>query len=210
MKIKVQITLDENIQYFHCKKNDIVEVDFEDYVAAVVGSEIGKQSLNACKAQAIAARTYAVFNGVLDGKVISDSYKVAQAFRAKRMSFDVCKQAVMETRGMVLYYNNKPINAVYSNSNGGRTVSAKTKWGSVKAYLVEQDDPWDKAFGAKKDGHGVGMSQCGARWAAEHGADYIDILKFYYPNTIIKINYGKDNGLVTIKQLIEEILESLK
>ena len=41
MKIKVRITRQENATYFNAKVNDIVEVEFEEYVAAVTASEIG-------------------------------------------------------------------------------------------------------------------------------------------------------------------------
>ena len=59
MKIHVRITRDENAEYFKTYVGDIVEVDFEEYVAAVVASEIGNSQLEACKAQAVASRTFA-------------------------------------------------------------------------------------------------------------------------------------------------------
>ena len=77
MKIKVKITKQENINFYKCKKNDIIEIDFEQYIATVVMSEIGTSNLEAAKAQAIAARTYAVYKGVLAGKAISDSASIA-------------------------------------------------------------------------------------------------------------------------------------
>ena len=50
MKIKIKLTRQENAEYFQVKINDIVEVNFEEYVAAVVASEIGNSNLEACKA----------------------------------------------------------------------------------------------------------------------------------------------------------------
>jgi peptidoglycan hydrolase-like amidase len=50
MKISVQITRQENANYFNKNINDIIQVEFEEYVAAVVASEIGNASLEACKA----------------------------------------------------------------------------------------------------------------------------------------------------------------
>lgn len=75
--MKVKITTQENMKYYGCEKNTIVDVDLEDYVTCVVAGEIGNAKLEACKAQAIAARTFAIARGVLDGKVISDSASVA-------------------------------------------------------------------------------------------------------------------------------------
>jgi len=65
MKIKVRITNAANMKYFK-------EVEFEDYIKCVVASEIGNAPIEACKAQAIASRSFAVARGVLEGKIISD------------------------------------------------------------------------------------------------------------------------------------------
>lgn len=194
MKIKVTITRQENADYFNTNINDIVDVDFEEYVAAVVASEIGNSNLEACKAQAIAARTFAVSRGVLRGKAISDSSSVAQAYRAKRYNKDIYPNPILAakaTSGYVLMYNNKPITAVYSSCNGCRTISSQEHWGNISPYLISQYDPWDSATGRKKNGHGVGMSQVGAIWAGNHNILYDEILAFYYPNTEIYCNYGE-------------------
>lgn len=73
MKIKIKITTSENMKYFNCASGTIQEIELEDYIKCVVASEIGNASIEACKAQAIASRTFAVSRGVLEGKVISDS-----------------------------------------------------------------------------------------------------------------------------------------
>lgn len=195
MEIQVQITRQENADYFNAKINDIVTVDFEQYVAAVVASEIGNSPLEACKAQAVAARTYAVKRGVLRGKPISDSSLVAQAYRANRYDIKVypnCIKAANDTAGEVLYYNKKPIDAVYSSSNGGMMVSAEEKWGSMVPYLIAKEDPWTLASGYKKNGHSVGMSQQGCIYAAKHNFSYHAILNFYYPQTTLMFCYGEN------------------
>lgn len=194
MNIKVTITRQENAEYFNCSISDTVEVDFEEYVAAVVASELASGGLEGCKAQAVAARTFAVHKGVLRGKAISDSSAFAQAYRANR--YDASKypipiQAAKETDGQILTYNGKVIDAVYSSCNGGRTVSSQERWGNVLPYLIAQPDPWDAATGRPKNGHGVGMSQVGARYAAQTGVSYKDILAFYYPGTQLTNGYGK-------------------
>lgn len=50
---------------------------------------------------------------------------------------------------------------------------------------MAKDDPWDAASGKSKNGHGVGMSQSGAEYAASIGVTYEDILAFYYVGTEI-------------------------
>lgn len=186
MKIKVKITTTNNMKYFNCAKNTIKEIEFEDYVRCVVASEIGNASLEACKAQAVACRTFAAQRGVLDGKIISDDASKAQAFRADRTNYKNCNAAVEATKGQVLMYGGQYIGAYFSHSNGGRTYSCEEVWGSKRNYLIARKDEWTLASGTKKNGHGIGLSQAGAKYAGEHGVSYREILSFYYPYTTLK------------------------
>lgn len=138
MNINVKLTRQENADLFGVFLNDTVSVDLEEYVAAVVASEIGNSALSACKAQAVAARTFAANKGALDGKTITDSSSTDQAYRAGRCDsglYPHAVQAARETAGEILVYNERPISAVYSACNGGRTVSSQERWGSVRPYL---------------------------------------------------------------------------
>ena len=175
MKIRVDITREENANYFDCSIGDTVAVQFQEYVAAVVASEIGNAPLQACKAQAVAARGLALSRGVFRGLSISDSSSIAQAYRAKRYdekTFPNAIKGAKETEGQVLTYKDKIAITHYSANNGGRTMSSKERWGGHYDYLIQQDDPWDAAAGKSKYGHGVGMSQLGAQWAANHNYTY--------------------------------------
>ncbi len=187
MTIKIKITRQENAGFFNAKIGDVVEVDFEQYVAAVVASELASGSLEAMKAQAVAARTFACCLGAAEGKAVSDSSSTAQAYRAARYDqthYPRCILATAETAGLILTYRGKPANTVYSDSNGGRTVSAAERWGSGRPYLPAKNDPWDySATKGNRRGHGVGMSQQGAKRMAEEGLGYREILDFYYPGT---------------------------
>lgn len=187
MDISVRITRDENAEYFGVSVGDVVQVPFEQYVAAVVASEIGNALIEACKAQAVASRTFAVSKGVLDGKTISDSSSSDQAYRASRIAsglYPNAEKGTRDTAGEILTYNGKPINAVYSACNGGHTVSSQERWGSYRPYLPSKDDPWDDS--TKRTGHGVGMSQRGAKAMAKAGMNYREILGSYYPGTVIE------------------------
>lgn len=207
MEINVRITREENAGYFDCEVGDVVKVGLEEYVAGVVASEIGNALLEACKAQAVAARTFAVSKGVLEGTAISDSSSSDQAYRAKRCDVEKYPNAVrgaVETKGQILTYNGRPINAVYSSNNGGRTVSAKERWGSERAYLIAFDDPWDDS--AKRTGHGVGMSQRGAKYAASIGKNYREILEHYYPGTeLTTIEEKGGDHMIIAADFVEKI-----
>lgn len=193
MQIKVEITRRENAEYFGKKIGDIVTVDMVDYITAVGASEFASAGAEAAKAQAIAARTYA-YPYFSAGKPISDASDRHQAYRAARNDaklYPRARRAAEETDGLVLAYNGKVISCPFSAGNGGRTVSAEERWGSARAWLVAKDDPWDKAAGGGRTGHGVGMSQRGARYAGSIGKTAEEILAFYYPGTEIVRVYGE-------------------
>ena len=186
MKIKLKLTKEININYY---KSSLVEIDIEEYLKGVVSSEIGNASLEACKAQAVSARTFA-FIKVSKGQQITDNPSKDQDFRVSRISSSYANalQAVEETKGQILYYQNKLINSCpYSNSNGGRIRSSKEVWGGDRAWLQSKIDPYDNGSG---NGHGVGMSQIGAKEMAKQGFNYKQILAFYYPGTTIMFDYG--------------------
>jgi N-acetylmuramoyl-L-alanine amidase len=186
--INLKITREENATFFNKPIGSSVLLNLEEYLLGVVPAEIGNSHIEACKAQAIAARTYAYVR-TRDGNIIDDTSNY-QAYRAPLgidKAHSVAHQAVKETAGQMLYYGGKVIEtAVYSASNGGRMVSSKERWGGERPYLVSGDDPWTLASGKEKRGHGVGMSQWGAIYAAEHGISHEKILAFYYPGTVIK------------------------
>lgn len=186
MKIKVKVTTPSNMKYFKCASGTIVEVELEDYVRCVVASEIGKASLEACKAQAVACRTFAASRGVLEGKAISDDAGKAQAYIAARDYYDVCNQATEETKGQVLTYGGRYCTTYFSHSNGGRTYACEEVWNQKKPYLIGRKDEWTQKSGVKRNGHGIGLSQAGAKYAGANGVGYRDILSFYYPYTTLK------------------------
>lgn len=189
MDISLKLTRDANIK--HYGKSEII-IDIEEYLKGVVGSEIGNASINACRAQAVAARTFAFIKASKEQQITDTSSK-DQAYIVSRNSSSYANavQAVEDTKGQVLYYNGKLITTCsYSNSNGGRIKSSKEVWGGERAWLQAKDDPYDKGPG---NGHGVGMSQWGAKEMAKQGFDYKQILSFYYPGTEIKEGYGMSN-----------------
>ena len=195
MIIKLFLSRNENIE--HYGSNNIT-IDIEEYLRGVVPSEIGNADIEACKAQAVAARTFALIKHSC-GKQLTDKSSSDQAFRVSRISSSYANAllAVEETAGQVLYYNKKLINTCpYSHSNGGRIRSSKEVWGGDRAWLQSKIDPYDSD---PKNGHGVGMSQQGAIEMAKQGFTYQQILSFYYPNTTIVNNYGSETQPEVVK-----------
>ena len=121
-------------------------VPLEDYLKGVVPYEVFPNwELETLKAQALAARTYAATHAK---KEIDDtiSYQVYGGFTW----YPKTTKAVEETRGEVITYLNRLIEAVYSASNGGMTESNAHVWvgDSISYYPIKQDpydpvNPWD-------------------------------------------------------------------
>lgn len=112
----------------------------EDYVKGVVPNELsagGYPLLEAHKAQAIAARTYALRNR---GQFMSQGYDLlpttrSQVYRGLVSENSLSSRAVDETRGIVATYNGEPINALYTSTCGGRTEDAGNIFNDAVPYL---------------------------------------------------------------------------
>ncbi len=167
-------------------KNDkltvINSVDIEDYIKGVLPSEMpsGWES-EALKAQAIAARSYALANL---GKRAKFGYDLNdtpedQAYGGASSETYKTNQLVEDTKGLVLIYDLKIIPAYYSASAGGQTINASTAWGSDLPY-IRSVPSYDG--NVKKSGHGVGMSQHGANNLAKQGYNAYQILQYFYKN----------------------------
>ena len=171
-----------------------VEIELEDYVNGCVAQEIGNAHLEACKAQAIAARTNCQ-PYIYNDKVASDQSSIFQAYEASKANnskYPYPQIAAQETKSMVLTYNDKiALPAAFSANNGGKIISSAERWGGTRDWLISKEDPYDTG---EKTGHGVGMSQRGAIQMAELGYSYIEILEFYYPGTQIALL--KEDGSV--------------
>lgn len=112
----------------------------EDYVRGVVANELspgGYPALEALKAQAIAARTYALRNR---GQFMSQGFDLlpttrSQVYRGLSSEHPLSTRAVDETRGLIATYNGEPINALYTSTCGGRTEDAGNIFNHAVPYL---------------------------------------------------------------------------
>lgn len=167
----------------------INDIPIELYLQGVVPSEMPSGwEHDAHKAQAIAARSYALANL---GKRSKYGYDLKdtpedQAYGGATAETPQTNDAVTETCGIVLIHDGKIIPAYYSASAGGHTKSASQVWTKDLAYIKAVPSFDD---GIKKNGHGVGMSQYGANNLAKKGYNGYQILKYFYANTkFAKIN----------------------
>ncbi|MBQ2956958.1 MAG: SpoIID/LytB domain-containing protein [Clostridia bacterium] len=123
----------------------VISIYIETYLYGVVPYEMSNSfPIEALKAQAISARTYA-----MRAKRTSGSYDVtdntsSQVFKGYNSSYKNAIQAVDGTKGVVLMAGSSYAQCYYTSSNGGQTESTKNAWGSSVSYLTVKDDPYDK------------------------------------------------------------------
>ena len=112
-------------------------VPLEDYLLGVVPAELGLPHIEAQKAQAIAARTYAVANVDTYGTKGFDMVPTvwSQVYKGVSIETKMGTQAVRETRGMVATYEGKPIMAYFTSTCGGRTENVENVFDSHEPYL---------------------------------------------------------------------------
>lgn len=112
-------------------------VPLEDYLLGVVPAELGLPQLEAQKAQAVAARTYAIANIGGYGKQGFDMVPTiwSQVYKGVSIETKMGTQAVHATRGMVATYQGKPIMAYFTSTCGGRTEDGENIFDKSEPYL---------------------------------------------------------------------------
>lgn len=113
-------------------------VGLEDYIKGLINSEISsKWPIEAVKAQAVAARTYALYrrDNPKDSRYDLESTVMDQVYGGKELEDSRARMAVNATRGEIIYYNGIAIEALYHSCCGGHTTSALAVWGRDKPYL---------------------------------------------------------------------------
>jgi stage II sporulation protein D len=113
------------------------EIPLEDYTKDVVAVEVSPDwDKEALKAQAVATRTYAVYQKMTNGNGI---YHIAssvlhQVYKGNNPDARV-SSAVEETKGEVLTYDGKPIEAFYHSTCGGKTENPEEVFGKSYPFL---------------------------------------------------------------------------
>lgn len=142
----------------------VLELSMRDYVIGAVLAEMpATYCEEALKAQAVAARTYALRqrekqrlapDPELMGADISNDSRKFQAYFTPAQAKDFygdgydayCKKAsdaVDSTDRLALFYDGEPIVAAFHSNSGGKTESAEVVWGSPAPYLVPVESPED-------------------------------------------------------------------
>jgi stage II sporulation protein D len=148
------------------KKNGLLivinELDIEEYLLGVIAAEVPYDwEFEVLKAQAVASRTYALYQKRTSGK---RPYHIlatvdGQVYSGKNGERDSAARAVRETTGIVITYGGEVIPAFYHSSCGGHTENAAELWGIDEPYLkgvdcecqeISRYGLWEKRISAAK------------------------------------------------------------
>ena len=175
----------------------INELPMEEYLWGLA-EEPDTEPYEKQRAFAIAARSYAThythpLNRKFQGKPYDGDDSPARFQMYGGVYFEESNprwtDAVKSTSGLVIMKSNKVVKTPYFSTDDGRTRSPSERgWNHFPFAEVfeSKPDPW--CNGLVLNGHGVGMSGCGAKGQALDGAKAEEILKYYYPGTELKVN----------------------
>lgn len=143
------------------------QVNLEDYLYSVVGSEmVASWPLEALKAQAVAARSYALYkhNRSRNPYYDLESTTASQVYKGIRSETPRTREAVNGTKGEILTHQGNVILAAFHSSSGGHTENVEDIWNRRLPYLrgvidYDQTAPvyqWQKRFSGQKIGQQLG------------------------------------------------------
>ena len=139
----------EIVKLLHVNENIVEEIPLDEYLYGVVSAEMPASfEKEALKAQAIVARTYTIFkiqnnSQKHENTDICDDSSCCQAWISKENRFarweesarednwNKIVEAVDTTKGKIITYEGKPINAFFHSNSGGKTETTINVWGGT-------------------------------------------------------------------------------
>ncbi|HEY8449024.1 MAG TPA: stage II sporulation protein D, partial [Bacillota bacterium] len=154
------------IRVYLDREKRVEVMPLETYVKGVVAAEMPASfHLEALKAQAVVARTYAVrrmriFGGsgcpqhpaadACTDPATGQAYATSEELRQRWgvvsyvVNWERIESAVEATRGLILTFDGEPIDAVYHSTSGGQTAAAQEVWGEAVPYLRSVPSPHEE------------------------------------------------------------------
>ena len=165
-EMKNNIETPDTIKVWMSESQSIEEVDFEEYIACVVASEMPSDfEEEALKAQSVAARTYAMAKILKYDEKKPESHPETpvcdtthcQAYKTEerlieihekgweKTGFDKVKKACKETEGQMLYYDGELVmQPLFFSSSGGKTENSQDVFVGAYPYLVSVSSPYEQ------------------------------------------------------------------
>ena len=138
------------------------ELPLEEYLVGLINCEISSQwPMEAIKAQAVIARSYAVYQkeSRKNAPYHLESTVIDQVYEGCDIEDSRAARGVKETAGEVLTYNGAVIQAFYHSNCGGHTEASENVWGYSLPYLQGVNDKycqttnpyyWDQRISLRK------------------------------------------------------------
>lgn len=153
------------IKVYNTKTNTVDNMNMEEYLYGVVAGEMPSDfELEALKAQAIAARTFVIYreehpsSNKDKGAAVCTDYRHCQEYKSieelKKVKgsewiktfYPKIKQAIDETKGQIIAYNDEPILTLYFSTSSGKTENSSEVFSANYPYLKSVDSPYDKTY----------------------------------------------------------------
>lgn len=153
------------VSVYNHETKEIMNIGLEEYVVGVVAGEAPALfGIEALKAQAVAARTYALYrralygdNGNPDhpGAILCTSHQHCQEWLSEEMLkkrhgdkwireyLPKIEESVSSTRGIILTYDMKPIEPLYHSTSGGHTENSEDVFVTAIPYLRGVSSPYE-------------------------------------------------------------------
>lgn len=153
------------IKLQNASSGEVLELDLDEYLVGVVSAEMpANYNLEALKAQAVVARTYTLYT-IMNSKgkhgngVICSDSSCCQAWLSKddrlakwdenvrEQNWEKIKDAVYSTKGEVIEYEGKVIDAFFHSNSGGKTEIPVNVWGGTDfPYLKVVETAGEDAY----------------------------------------------------------------
>ncbi len=142
----------------NANKSEAFYVGLDDYIIGVVAGEMPASfNMEALKAQAVAARTYALYKmqnipGYVLATSVNDQVYLSEEEMQNRWGnnyeyyYNRIKEAVLSTKDEVITYDGDIIISYYFAISNGYTDDGKTVFNDNKDYLVSVPSVWDKNY----------------------------------------------------------------
>ena len=155
---KYQIFETKQIRVKRSEKNIIQKIPLEKYLIGVLAGEMPvSYDIEALKAQAVAARTYAIEKmetnkdkeydviDTTDNQVYKDDQELKEMWKdTYQEKIKKLKEAINSTTGEYLTYDGKAIKAFFFSTSSGTTENCKDVFGENLPYLVSVSSTWDQ------------------------------------------------------------------
>lgn len=164
-KIEV-IESDVKLKVYNHKTNEIMHLYLEEYIVNVVAAEMPASfELEALKAQAVAARTYAIWKKMIHGEEGDPTHPGAilctnHAHCQEWLSLEELeqrhgklwtyiylprvKEAVKNTRSIIMTYDLRAVEPLYHSTSGGKTENSEDVFSHKVPYLRSVASPFEE------------------------------------------------------------------